>query len=197
MKKSTSRFSVIIIIAIVAVVGYYAYLSNKSRAIKEETAMSFVESTLSRNLYSNYPPTPKEVLRYYNELQKCIYNEEPTAEQMEALVLKLRELLDQELLDQNSLAMHTIRLEEEVREFKEKKRKITGMAVASSANVIYDTVDGYEFAKLNCSYNVMEDGTSNPTTQVFLLRKDGNRKWKIYGWKIMGTEDAAALDAAE
>ena len=59
------------------------------------------------------------------------------------------------------------------------------MAVASSANVIYDTIDGYEFAKLNCGYNVMEGNNNNPTTQVFLLRKDDERKWKIYGWKIM------------
>lgn len=192
MKKSATRGTVIIIIAILLVVGYYAYLSNKSKVIKDEATLSFIESTLSRNLESNYPPTPKEVLRYYNELQKCIYNEECTDEQMEALVLKLRELLDQDLLDQNSLAMHTIRLEQEVKEFKEKKRKITAMAVSSSANVIYDTVDGYECAKLNCDYNVMEDGKSNPTTQVFLLRKDSDRKWKIYGWKIVGTEEAVS-----
>ena len=192
MKKSATRGTVIIIIAILLVVGYYAYLSNKSKVIKDEATLSFVESTLSRNLESNYPPTPKEVLRYYNELQKCIYNEECTDEQMEALVLKLRELLDQDLLDQNNLAMHTIRLEQEVKEFKEKKRKITAMAVSSSANVIYDTVDGYECAKLNCDYNVMEDGKSNPTTQVFLLRKDSDRKWKIYGWKIVGTEEAVS-----
>ena len=192
MKKSATRGTVIIIIAILLVVGYYAYLSNKSKVIKDGATLSFVESTLSRNLESNYPPTPKEVLRYYNELQKCIYNEECTDEQMEALVLKLRELLDQDLLDQNNLAMHTIRLEQEVKEFKEKKRKITAMAVSSSANVIYDTVDGYECAKLNCDYNVMEDGKSNPTTQVFLLRKDSDRKWKIYGWKIVGTEEAVS-----
>ena len=192
MKKSATRGTVIIIIAILLVVGYYAYLSNKSKVIKDEATLSFVESTLSRNLESNYPPTPKEVLRYYNELQKCIYNEECTDEQMEALVLKLRELLDQDLLAQNSLAMHTIRLEQEVKEFKEKKRKITAMAVSSSANVIYDTVDGYECAKLNCDYNVMEDGKSNPTTQVFLLRKDADRKWKIFGWKIVGTEEAVS-----
>lgn len=190
MKKSATRFTVIIILAIVAVVGYYAYLSNKTRSAREDESMTFVESTLSRNLVSNYPPTPKEVLRYYNEIQKCFYNEECTKEETEALILKLRDLLDQELLDQNSLAMHTIRLEEEIKEFKEKKRTITGMSVSSSANVIYDTVDGYECAKLNCDYNIMEDGKSNPTTQVFLLRKDSGRKWKIYGWKILGTEQA-------
>lgn len=194
MKKSAARGTVVVIIAILLVVGYYAYLSNKSRTSKEEAVLSYVETTLSRNLDSNYPPTPKEVLRYYNELQKCIYNEECTEEQMEALVLKLRELLDPDLLAQNSLAMHTIRLEQEVKEFKEQKRKITAMAVSSSANVIYDTVDGYECAKLNCDYNVMEDGKSNPTTQVFLLRKDENRKWKIYGWKIVGTEEAASAN---
>lgn len=194
MKKSSARFTVIIILAIVAVVGYYAYLSNKSRTVREEENMTFVESTLSRNLDNNYPPTPKEVLKYYNAIQKCFYVEDCTDEQKEALLLKLRELLDQDLLDQNSLAMHSIRLEQEIKEFKEKKRTITSMSVSSSANVIYDTVDGYECAKLNCDYNIMEDGKSNPTTQVFLLRKDSGRRWKIYGWKILGTEQAQASE---
>ena len=174
-----------LILLIVAMVGYYAYLSNKSHKVHEETTMTYVETTLSRNLENNYPPTPKEVLKYYNELQKCLYNEDCTEEQLDSLILKVRELYDEELLENNSLASQSIQLKQEIKLYKEKKRRITSASVASSANVIYDTVDGYEFAKLNCGYNVMEGNNSNPTTQVFLLRKDSNRRWKIYGWKIM------------
>lgn len=185
MKKSTTRATIVIVLLIVAMVGYYAYLSNKSRESRAEAAETFVESTLSRNLESNYPSTPKEVLKYYNDIQKCLYNEEFTEEQFNELVLKVRELFDQELLDNNSLADQTIQLKSEIEDYRANKRKITSSSVASSANVIYDTVDGFEFAKLNCGYNIMEGGNNNPTTQVFLLRKDANRRWKIYGWKKM------------
>lgn len=187
MKKSTTRITVVIILMIVAAVSYYAYLSNKSRASRAEATMTFVEETLSRKLDTNYPSTPKEVLKYYNEIQKCFYNEECSEEELEELILKVRELYDEELLEQNSLASQTAQLKEEIQDYRDKKRTITSISLPSSTNVVYDTVDGYEFAKIHCGYNVMEDGVSKPTTQVFLLRKDENRRWKIYGWEVLNT----------
>ncbi len=187
MKKSTTRITVVIILMIVAVVTYYAYLSNKSRTDRAEASMTVVENTLSRRLDTNYPSTPKEVLKYYNEIQKCLYNEEYTDEEFAELILKVRELYDEELLEQNSLASQTIQLKTEIQDYRDKKRTITSISLPSSANVVFDTVDGYEFAKIHCGYNVMEDGVNIPTTQVFLLRKDANRRWKIYGWKLLDT----------
>lgn len=183
MKKSTASITVIIILLIVAVVGYYAYLSRKSRAERAQDAMTFVESTLSRNLDTYYPSTPKEVVKYFNDIQKCFFNEECTEEELDALIGKLRELFDEELLEQNSLETQSLLLKKEIQEYKEKKRKITNISIASSANVIFDTVNGRECAKLHCGYNVMEGTNNNSITQVFLLRKDSDRKWRIYGWK--------------
>lgn len=184
MKKSTTQITIVIVLMIVAVVGYYAYLSNKSQENRAEAVMTFVENVLSRNLETNYPPTPKEVLKYYNDIQKCFYNEECTEEQLDSLILKVRELYDGELLENNSLANQTILIKQEIKEYKDKNRKITSISLPSSANVVFDTVDGYDFAKIHCGYNIMEGTKSNPSTQVFLLRKDSNRRWKIYGWKI-------------
>lgn len=197
MKKSTTRITVVIILLIVAVVGYYAYLSNKTREENTDRSMTVVENALSRNLENNYPATPKEVIKYYNEIQKCFYNEECTEEQLDQLILKVRELFDEELLGQNSLATQTIQLKQEIQDYKDNNRKITSASVVSSNNVVYDTVDGYEFAKLNCMYNIMEAGKSNPTRQVFLLRKDSKRHWKIYGWKLDMDAELAKVPGEE
>lgn len=185
MKKNTTRITIVIILLVVAVVGYYAYLSNKSRQTQIDANLTFVQNVLARNLENNYPSTPKEVLKYYNDIQKCFYNEECTDEELDQLILKVRELYDRELLENNSLAVQTIQLKNEINEFHDKNRRITSMSLASSANVVFDTVDGFDFAKLHCGYNVMEGKTNIPSTQVFLLRKDSDRRWKIYGWKIM------------
>lgn len=185
MKKSSTRATILIILVIVTVVGYYAYLSNKEHKSRAEVAMTFTETVLSRDLEVDYPPTPKEVLKYYNQIQKCLFNEDCTQEQIESLILKQRELFDSELLENNTLAMHMIQYQQEREVNQSKNRKLTSTSVASSANVIYDTVDGFEFAKLNCGYNVMEGNRSIPVTQVFVLRKDTNRRWKIYGWKLL------------
>lgn len=53
------------------VVGYYAYLSGTHRTEQQEAVMSEIDTVLSRNLENNYPSTPKEVVKYYNDLMKC------------------------------------------------------------------------------------------------------------------------------
>ena len=183
MKKATTRTTIIVIMLVLAVVGYYAYLSNKSRESREEASMSVVQSTLSRDLSKNYPPTPKEVIKYYNELLRCLYNEESTDEEIEALGLKARELYDAELLAINDEESAQQRLKAEVYDFRQKKRRITSFNLAASTSVYFFEEDGFEFARIMCGYNIMQDGKNYPSGLMYLLRKDANKQWKIYGWK--------------
>jgi len=69
----------------VLVVGYYAYLSGTHRTEQQEAVMSEIDTALSRNLENNYPSTPKEVVKYYNDLMKCFYNEDCTEEELQEL----------------------------------------------------------------------------------------------------------------
>jgi hypothetical protein len=188
MKKATTRTAIIIVVLVAAVVGYYAYLSNKNKASQEDTSLSVVESTLSRDLSKDYPPTPKEVVKYYNEILRCLYNEENTEEEVEALGLQSRELYDQELLDANEIGTYLMRLQSEVDTYKENGWRITGFNLAASTNVEMFEKDGYSFAKIMCGYNILQDGQTRSTNQMYLLRKDENKRWKIYGW-----EDTANL----
>lgn len=183
-KKSSTRITLIIILMIVAVVGYYAYLSNKSKETKDEASMTFIQKTLSRDLNLDYPPTPKEVIKYYTDIEKCFYNEKCTEEEIESLAMKARELYDQELLDHNEKDAYLRQLKSEIDNYKTKKRKINHVSVASSTNVDEYTVDGYSFARLRCAYSILEGGNSKPTNMVYLLRRDENRRWKIYGWDL-------------
>ncbi|MCM1089323.1 MAG: hypothetical protein NC092_00125 [Butyrivibrio sp.] len=183
MKKSTTRVTIIIVILVVAVVGYYAYLANRSRSERAEEAMSVVQTILSRDLSRDYPPTPKEVIKYYNEIFIAYYNEECSEEDIEALGLKARELYDDELLAANEVGGYLINLQDEVKAGRKNERRITSPNVASSVNVELFKEDGYEFAKLQCDYTILESGQKYPTTQMYLLRKDADKRWKIYGWE--------------
>lgn len=182
-KKATTRITVIIVIGIIAVVGYYTYLSNRTREQKQEAALSEVQTVLSRDLAMDYPPTPKEVIKYYNELLKYLYKKETTEDEIEALGNKARELYDAELLENNELGSYLVNLYGDVEEFKAKERTLTGISVASSANVEFFEEDGYSFARIRCNYNIIENGVSCPSDQIYLLRRDENKKWKIYGWQ--------------
>lgn len=183
MKKSTTAITIIIVIGIILMVGYYAYLSSQSRDRLQETELSQVQTVLSRDLSRDYPPTPKEVIKYYNEILRCFYNEECTDEEIDDLGNKARELYDAELLENNEMGIYLIRLHAEIADFKENNRRISSLAVASSTNVELFEEDGYSFARIMCKYNITENGANRPSDQIYLLRQDENKKWKIYGWQ--------------
>ena len=182
--KNTTKVAIIFLVLIVAVVAYFAYLSNKSREVEDEAAMTAVKLVLSRDLENNYPPTVKEVMKYYADIQKCLYSQECLDEEAEQLGMKARALFDDELLAANDVTNHLLALKSEITSFQEDSRQITAAYVASSANVDTFTEDGYEFARIHCIYTVLDGGQSNLVDMVYLLRRDGNRRWKIYGWDL-------------
>ena len=81
--------NVIIIVVLIALVGgYYFYLSNRNKT-EDDTEVTAVHDVILRNLETNYPPTPKEVVKYYSEITKCLHNENYTDEQFEQMADKL------------------------------------------------------------------------------------------------------------
>lgn len=182
--RLTTQATIVCVILILAVVGYYCYLVNRSNNAAAEKALTATENVLLRDLENNYPPTPKEVIRYYNDIMKCFYNEECSVEEIEALGRKARELYDQELLDHNAWDTYILNLQAEIHNFRENNRKITNISLASSTDVDEFTKNGYKFAKIRCGYNILQGRESTSTIQVYLLRKDENGHWKIYGWEL-------------
>ena len=182
MKKTTTIVTVIILIVLVAVVGVYAYLQGKIRSESQDAVMTEVDKVLYRDLSTNYPATVKEVIKYYMDIQKCFYNDSTTAEELEQLGMKARELYDADLLAINGEEDYLINLMADIKEFKAKKRTITNVFVASSVNVDTFQEDGYEFARIQCDYSIMEGSINNAVSIIYLLRRDENRLWKIYGW---------------
>lgn len=184
MKKSTTRTTLVFVFLILLVVGYFAYLSNRSRNQNNEARLTAVEKVLVRDLSLGYPPTPKEVMKYYNEIIRCLYNDDCTEEQIEQLGAKAWELYDAELLANNDWDTYLITLKAEIKDFKDKKRKITSMSLSASTDVKEYTVDNYLFARIYCGYNVLEGSKSIPVNEAYLLRRDEEKHWKIYGWDL-------------
>ena len=65
---------ILALIVVALLVGYYFYLTNKQEA-NEEVTISNVQNLILRNVETDYPPTPKEVVKFYAELTKCVYND--------------------------------------------------------------------------------------------------------------------------
>lgn len=192
--KRTTRVAIIVTILIIAVTGYYCYLVNRPKGEEGEKQLTVVDEVLLRNLTHDYPPTVKEVVKYHNEINKCLYNEECSEEDFQNLLKRDRELYDNELLQNNEWDTQLINLMAEVTAFRESKRKLTGAKVGASVDVEYFEKDGYSFARIPCNYTVMQEKDSTTTLHIYLLRKDSTGHWRIYGWDLA---DNVELEEAE
>lgn len=192
MKRFSGKkgFTVLIFLACL-MVGYYAYLSNHNTSKEENdeaAVLTEVEKVLSRNLETNYPPTPREVVKYFSEISECFYNEEYSEEKLVELADKIRLLYDDELVANQTEEDYIKQLKEDIEDFREKKRTIYDYAPSSSIDVEPFTEDGYEWARLYCIYSIKEGTGIKKSNTQFLLRKDSEGHYKIYGWKLVEAE---------
>lgn len=184
MKKSTMVIVTALIVVVAGMVGVYAFLTAKAKSDAADAVLTQVQIVLSKDLTKDYPATVKEVVKYFTEIEKCFYNEDCTEEEIERLGMQARGLYDDELLANNEVETYLVELKADIKSFKDAKRRISSISVAASTNVDFFTEDGYDFARIYCGYVVKEStGQSVSEGRVYLLRRDADRHWKIYGWE--------------
>ena len=191
MKKFKMSTSIIIIVVSVAViVGLFLFISNKLAENEEpsDVQITAVQNVLLRNMDNNYPPTPKEVLKYYSDITQCFYAGGYTEEEFIQLANRALELYDDELRANQNYDVYIDDLRAEIDSFKEKDWSISSYSTSSSTDVLEFERDGYEWAQLYAFYNVRQSTQIVKVTEVFLMRKDENGRWKIYGWEEAKTQ---------
>ena len=178
------------------VLGYFYYLSvRKGGDESDEVEISPVQEVLLRNLDKSYPPSPREVLKYYGQLVQCFYGEEYTEEEFEQLAAKVMELYDDELAGNQTPEQYLENLRWDVDQWKEKETKVSSYSLPSSTDVDFFTEDGYSWARLYFGMNLRKGTQLDVINAVYLLRKDDQGHWKIYGWKL--EEDLNGSGTAE
>ena len=76
MKKS---YVIIVVLCVALLVGGYVLWMNRSGdASSENVELTKVQQLITKDLEKNYPKTPREVVKVYNEIITCFYNEEYT-----------------------------------------------------------------------------------------------------------------------
>lgn len=191
MKKAQgTKGFIIALVLILLVVGYYYYLSNRQVDKNEEVTISQAKELLLRDLDRNYPPTPKEVVKYFFEITTCLYNEELAEEDVEALALKIQELYDDELVLHNPKEDYFLNLKSEIEAFKTSNTRILNYSTSSSVDVFYFEEGEDSFARLYGTYYLQVQKNLKSLEEVFVLRKDKDGHWKIYGWQPVDDEEA-------
>ncbi|MBO4905345.1 MAG: hypothetical protein J5367_09005 [Lachnospiraceae bacterium] len=184
-RKNPARVIIVFLVLAIAVVGLFFYISNRSKVVAEgKQQMSVVNTILSRNLETNYPPTPKEVLKFYSDITQCFYGEEYTDEELVKLATLSRKLFDDELVANQTDEQYLSALKMDIATWKKDNKVISSYSVSASTDVQEYSYDGYEWAQLYCIYTVRMGTEIAPVSEHFIMRKDDRGHWKILGWKL-------------
>lgn len=156
-------------------------LSDQSEQCKREENITLTEiqELTTKNLDKNYPATPREVVKLYNRIITCFYNDEYTDDELYDLGDQARKLFDDELLENNPRDEYFKNLKEDISEYHDKNKTIASSAVDSSNDVEYKEVDGDDCAYVKASYFIKEGSAYSRTYQMYVLRKDADGNWKI------------------
>lgn len=191
MKKKKNILAGIIVILMTAVfiLGFFVVINKKNgEKIPEATVVNPVDQVLLRDLERNYPPTPKEVLRYYSDITTCFYRDDLTEEQLKKLALKAREIYDDELCADKTEDEYLEDLKKDILSFQAAELVVSGYSLSASTDVEFFSADGFEFARLYANYRLRQGTEYAYVNELFLLRKDANGHWKIYGWDVVEEE---------
>lgn len=185
-KKNGIKLAVIGIILICLVIGYYYYLSNKRAGSSEEenVKLTAVQEVLLYDFERSYPPSPKEVVKLFGQISQCFYNESYTEEEFLELAVLIQNLYDDELIANKTYDQYIEDLRSDVNLLKEQGIVISSYGTSSSTDVEYFTEDGYDWARLYCSFTLRKGTQLEASNELFLLRKDEDGHWKIYGWEL-------------
>ena len=166
----------VIAVAIICLVvgGYYMSRSRNNASEDGNVTLTEVQKVITKDLEDNYPATPREVVKLYNRILQCFYNESYTDEELQQLGDQARMLFDEELLENNPRDVYLDALRADIAEYREKDRTVRSISVC-----VYKTVDKRECAYVDVSYFVNEDKQYNYTYQTYVLRTDEEGKWKI------------------
>jgi len=186
-KKKTNSIRNVLILAFMAlmVLAYFYVINNRIKTVEEDVqSITAVQELLIKNLDEDYPNTPKEVVKLYSEITRCFYGEDYTEEELEKLATMSRKLFDDELVANQTDESYLRALKGEIVSYRQQNKSISSYSVSSSADVQYYNYEGHEWAQLIAMYSVRTGGKIEPCKERYLLRKDENDHWKIFGFRV-------------
>lgn len=194
MKKYIKTILVVTFLALLGV-GYFWYLSNKEPSntqVENENNNRELEALLSRDIENTYPQSPKEVVKLYSRITEAYYKTKLTEEQINTLGKQARKLFDDELLGSQTEDDFLAQLKKEINEYRELNRYVSDYKIDESEDVVYKTFDERKYASLNVVYMIRQGSELTNSDTKYMLRQDGEGRWKILYWELdEGTSKAA------
>ncbi len=196
-KKIVGAFVAILVIAALVLAGYFM-LNKQAEKKAEETVLPTTEvgKILAKDLESKYPETPTEVVKLYWRINRCMYNEDTSDEDMEAVLKQLRKLYDDELLQDKKNTYENM-----LKKLKDDKKKRVDAGQTFLPSVVQKNntlqivkMDGKDSAAVMTATMIKGKKETTKVYERFVCRKGDEGKWKILGWQQVPGSEAEKVD---
>lgn len=184
-KNGTAGTVLFMIVVVAAITAAFMFITRgkESEKLEADVARTEVETLTEKNLAVAYPQTPREVVKLYGRITKCLYNTELTDDEMKDLIGQLRYLYSDELLENNTEISMIAFTSSEKESFTAEKKEIFGYTVDSASKIRYLNDKGGERAVINMYFTTKTGSRFDRSYEEFVLRKDSEGRWKILGWR--------------
>lgn len=207
-KKILGAFTAILVIA--AIILAVFFMINKQEEKKAETdVLSTTEAEtnvlpttevgklLAKDLETKYPGTATEVVKLYWRINCCLYNEDTSDKDVEAVLKQMRKLYDEEFLqDENNSYDKMLK-----KLMSDKEKRLDAKQVFVSKSVIVQANDTLKIVKMDgrdctevISSIMIKAKKSEKVYERFVCRQDSKGNWKIMGWQQVSKADAEKVD---
>jgi len=198
-KKKNGPLGTIIFMVLFAavVIGiYFAITRGKNTDTKEIPAeTSEADALIKKDLDWEYPATPREVLKLYCRITKCLYNDDLTDEQIKKLVSQVRNLYSFDLLENNAEDEQIAFIKGDRVEYKKDKKTIFSFAIDSASNIEYIDTKAGKTALIKMYFTIKAGANMDRSFEEFSLIRQDDGKWKIAAWRQ--SENETAIDEAD
>ena len=197
-KKSGPLGTIIFMVLFAAVVIgiYFAITRGKNTDTKEIPAeTSEADTLIKKDLDWEYPATPREVLKLYCRITKCLYNDDLTDEQIKKLVSQVRNLYSFDLLENNAEDEQIAFIKGDRAEYKKDKKTIFSYAIDSASNIEYIDTKAGKTALIKMYFTLKAGANMDRSFEEFSLIQQDDGKWKIAAWRQ--SENETAIDEAD
>lgn len=185
--RNVIRIAIIVLACASIIVGYYFYLSRRSGQSAESqsaTERTEMEKVLQRDLGTDYPPTPREVIKFYNRILQLYYADDTKDREIEALCDQAMMLFDADLLQQNPRDIYVGSVKSDINDFHKRNKRMVSTDVCDTSDVIYKTLGKDEMSYVVAYYFISEGSDYQQTYQKYALRKSKDGEWKILAFEL-------------
>ena len=193
-KKIVGAFAAILVIAALILAGYF--MMNKQAEEESVLPTTEVGKILAKDLETKYPETPTEVVKLYWRINRCMYNEDTSDKDVEAVLKQLRKLYDDELLqdDKNTYENMLKKLKDDKKKRLDAGQTFLPSVVQKNNTLKIVKMDGKDSAAVMTATTIKGKKETAKVYERFVCRKGDDGKWKILGWQQVPQAEAEKVD---